>query len=958
MAVLTLPPSSLSRFHAARRSRNARVACLGDSTVAGIAGSQDYRGNGGGSYPEQLRDRFGAESFGPGSFPIWRNEWTSRTGFAPITAASTNAANDRGLFGGTGTSADGAVIHGGAYECTSGSASNILVWSKPTAPAWLAHYPTITHVEIVWLDWSGYGTFSYSIDGGVTWALITGRTGPPTAVVRRTKIAIPGTLTSVQIRAADIATPTPNGVACAIVDLVVYTRDPDSGVGVTINNFGCPGANIGELVHTGAGQPFRYLWDLDPALLILGPFTNEPGTGTTFLDRLTTLVRAFRTRTAAGCTVSGTGTSVLWPTGDLDPIADVGKPVTIPGATGATITAVADATHCTISSPATLGSGVTMTITAPAEPDIIVIAQFLQMQPKTWANVTITGGSTTISGPAGSFVTPDDINRTLQPVAATTTLPGVPAGQRISAILSDTSARTLGVATQPTNSANNGASRVTNVTSTGRTVTQSQTLRDQATAVATAWGLPLVDMGQAWFATGELNKANGKLYDALHPTADGYADEAGYVWSALAEPVATSASDFDSATLDFDDTGIGFAGEPPPPPPPPVYVAPLVHERRPRWLLEVRDGNLARVCEVDDYSRLELITRWNAVGSWSLTLPTDTLAADLLVRPRAGIVVERDSVPVFSGLVRSHDRARVGELRTLTVSGPDDMGLLAGRICSPEPGTSSPPYSTSVYDTFSGQASSAIAHYIDGNAGPGAIPARRYPNLVLAPDPAIGGTISTRARFGNLLAKVRQIALASSPPLTVSAVQVGTEIVVSIAAERDVRASVVFSIGGGTLGDYEYGEAAGEANYLYGAGQGAGTARTIVEEHDATSVAQWGRIEAFYDSRDSADAAELLKAVEAQLAETADDRRLELEVIDTGGLSWPDDYALGYRVGVILDGITLAETVRELAITLEGDTETVVPSVGSALFTDPNESRLFALARRLRRRIDQLEALT
>src|SRR5690606_39291825 len=62
------------------------------------------------------------------------------------------------------------------------------------------------------------------------------------------------------------------------------------------------------------------------------------------------------------------------------------------------------------------------------------------------------------------------------------------------------------------------------------------------------------------------------------------------------------------------------------------------------------------------------------------------------------------------------------------------------------------------------------------------------------------------------------------------------------------------------------------------AGQGEGTARTIIER--AVAASPWGRIESFVDRRDTDDMAELRAAGDSALAEGAERTDLAAEAID------------------------------------------------------------------------------
>src|SRR5215207_1382348 len=76
-----------------------------------------------------------------------------------------------------------------------------------------------------------------------------------------------------------------------------------------------------------------------------------------------------------------------------------------------------------------------------------------------------------------------------------------------------------------------------------------------------------------------------------------------------------------------------------------------------RYIVSVRDANLNIVGQIDSYERLTLTRRFNAVGTWEMVLQPDHRAVPLLLANRAGILVQRDDVTIFSGPAWRDERA-------------------------------------------------------------------------------------------------------------------------------------------------------------------------------------------------------------------------------------------------------------------------------------------------------------
>lgn len=454
--------------------------------------------------------------------------------------------------------------------------------------------------------------------------------------------------------------------------------------------------------------------------------------------------------------------------------------------------------------------------------------------------------------------------------------------------------------------------------------------------------------GGTWLGTTGLSASTYTINNVTNvfPTA------AGITWSAN-DPTITRVSSSPTAepaafTWAAVDPTVRVIGEGPPLDLPPANPEPV-------WTLYVRNADLGREAQIDDYTTLNAIVRFNDVGTWELKLDRRAAAADALVQPGAGIEIRRDDFVILTGPVTRVKRDRSDRINALTVSGVDDNVWLQRRLAHPQPASTAPPYSTSADDVRTGAGSTVIWEYVNVNLGPGAISTRELPTLTMATDPEVGADVTGRARYDELLELIKGLAVAGGD-LGFKISQDGAGLVFSVYEPDDKSTSVVFSEGFGNLSAFTYEQTAPTYTYVYGGGEGEGTARTIVEGQDSTAVAAWGRIEKLVDAREKEDGPEVSQQIATALAENAEKLSLEITPVDTTNLKYGEHYQLGDIVSVVVDGVVLTDIVRQVEIKLspQGPQE-LVPVLGTpgqkdliALFTAVRD--LAARTRNLERR--------
>jgi hypothetical protein len=375
------------------------------------------------------------------------------------------------------------------------------------------------------------------------------------------------------------------------------------------------------------------------------------------------------------------------------------------------------------------------------------------------------------------------------------------------------------------------------------------------------------------------------------------------------------------------------------------------------YRIYIRDSSLNKIGELTDYTKLELIPRFNAVGSFALDLPTDSFAARELIKPRSGIIVKKDGLTVFSGTVTGRKRSFNGTDDTLTLSGKDDMLLLSSRLAFPTP---SGIFTESDYDVRTGAAESIMKQFVDNNCGPSGLIERKL--VELETDTGVGAVVTGRARFDNLIDILASIANQGGG-LGFNVVQEGGSLIFKVYQPQDNTKSVLFSPLLGNLASFEYSDDDPEANFVIVGGSGEGTARIIKQKSNNESLVKFGRIETFVDQRNTSEDAELDKSADEELANKSEKVSINFTPIDTPSISFGRDYGLGDKVSVILtqpgEVVTretvyryvsfyqsvkttnefirktqnkldvIQDIVREVKITIDSNGETVQPTVGN-----------------------------
>lgn len=385
------------------------------------------------------------------------------------------------------------------------------------------------------------------------------------------------------------------------------------------------------------------------------------------------------------------------------------------------------------------------------------------------------------------------------------------------------------------------------------------------------------------------------------------------------------------------------------------------------YLVFFTDGNLVPIGQfVDEWTDIELVLRFNDVDSGVITLPADPAVAALAVAPNR-VVVMRDSGPggsweiVIAGPIEHPDDFDWGldnpdtfEPGQAAIYFADDRAAVAERLVYPDPTHDATHQTAAVsYVASAVNAEVAMLDFVNKNAGPGALAARRVPQLSIAGPAGVGTTISYSARMEPLGDSLRAMALAGGG-LGYRVVQVaGPTRRFEVFAPVNRSGTVRYSRALGNLTNLSYRSQAPTATVAIVGGDGTGTSRTFVEVVDSGAVAVWGRKEVFVNE-DSADPTELAQAGAAALVDAGEQVQLSATAIDEPGTGFGIDYNLGDTVSVeVREGLVVTDVVTAVSIKVTSAGEVISPTIGTGGAT--SDGKTLKELRRLQAKLGKVE---
>lgn len=386
------------------------------------------------------------------------------------------------------------------------------------------------------------------------------------------------------------------------------------------------------------------------------------------------------------------------------------------------------------------------------------------------------------------------------------------------------------------------------------------------------------------------------------------------------------------------------------------------------WQLWVRDQDREWVGVIDDELTFTATPRHLALGAWSVTVQAGTPSANLLLEGAGVVLLDGDGQVLMSGPKRPMTRngAAGPEGDTITVTGVDDTAVLA-RIVYPSPSTAITTTGTThsaEYWTRTGTGETVLRELINTQAGPGALPTRRVPGLVVPPSQGRGSTLTTQLRLDVLLEAAWGIAQAAGLGFHVVQDEETTDLHLRFYEPRDLSQDVRFGTHLGNLASYSYQATPPEVTDVIVAAGGEGVGRRFYHHQRRDPLWPDVVIEETIDARDLSlepgdgeeDWVDPEEGAEQRATERLDDGAAKASVefvpIDTDNLTYGTDYQLGDRVTAEIDIGDVTDIIREVTYTrTPDDGEVVTPSIGEP----QDQPQIYKRVATLRKDVDQLQ---
>lgn len=367
------------------------------------------------------------------------------------------------------------------------------------------------------------------------------------------------------------------------------------------------------------------------------------------------------------------------------------------------------------------------------------------------------------------------------------------------------------------------------------------------------------------------------------------------------------------------------------------------------WTLRSRDSGRVLGEIVSDWNG-NLVERHNLPDTFQATAPSRVMAS--LMEPGGGCTLEDDDGVRFSGPMTSYIKRGRGEA---TVTFTSDLIWLWDRIGYPVPGAAWQSQ-TADYDTRSGPAETVLLAYVNANAGPGALAARRVAGLTLPASSGRGGSAPLTVRFDNLGQLARDLAEYAGLRVLVRQTT-GTTLQLELLDALDKTATARYgtdeSGGPGILDDnWTLEVRSPDLTRALVAGGGEGAARVLRERSDAAAEDLWSRrIEALVDQRQTSDTDELDRAGDDAIRDGSEPVVVKCSLPDAPGMRLITDVPIGSLVSLDLDGDHVVDRLRQVTTTITADGSTRTGVVGSADAGLTREQKRFLKTRRALRKV-------
>lgn len=371
-----------------------------------------------------------------------------------------------------------------------------------------------------------------------------------------------------------------------------------------------------------------------------------------------------------------------------------------------------------------------------------------------------------------------------------------------------------------------------------------------------------------------------------------------------------------------------------------------------------------------NWTQLDVTLRFNEPSSGLFIVPADDWVLDQIQPGNRVVVIRTQGAPnhepgqiVVSGPIEGwfHERADdgggdnagVGKVR---VDFADDLAQVVARQVYPDPGLA---VTAQVSDTWTTTANAEVAlrSLVNLNAGPGALTARRVPQLALGALGGVGSSITLTAQRMEPLGDVARRGALAGGALGFRTRQdmAAAQVLFEVYQPVDRSASVRFGMTYANLKYIGHEGRAPTATAVIVGGQGDGADKAMIERVDAGAQALWGRYEMLVSRPGSTPTPELSADGDEALGEGAETVRVPFNVADSHTQRFGVHYGLGDKVTVEKrPGQEFADIVRTVHIQAwPGAGDIISPTVGSQAAT--SEQRTLRMLRRVDTRLGVLE---
>lgn len=346
--------------------------------------------------------------------------------------------------------------------------------------------------------------------------------------------------------------------------------------------------------------------------------------------------------------------------------------------------------------------------------------------------------------------------------------------------------------------------------------------------------------------------------------------------------------------------------------------------------LRIIDFNFNLVCEVDQYSSLQLTRSDADIGLLELQINRYMQHADKL--QKGHIIFPKNQL--HKAFIIRHREIELDEDGKATenwlIKAQSLKSFATQRLIYPATGKT--------HESVTGNIETVMRHFVYTQMINPAEPNRKFPNLVLAANQNRGAKVTEQSRYDNLAEKLTELSQLHNLGWHIVLDFANKQFVFTVTQGRDltasqqIRPSAVFSTEFETLESLSYLESDLEyKNFAVVAGQGEGLDRRIIAVGNTSSMGR-DRFEMFVDARDVSEEtdgedpqprpvadiiADLTKRGNEKLSEHIQEVFMEGQALTSSRLMYERDYDLGDTVtlqdkgwGVTMD--TRISAVKEI----------------------------------------------